>query len=72
MRTLEEALSLFGRPGIGPCLVSEQLGLQQGLAHRSTINLQKSLLPTLGQIVQTRRNQFLARAALAYEQYRLV
>ena len=52
--------------------MAEQLAFDQGVADGSAIELQEFAVPTIGEVVQACSDQFLARAALAHYQDRLL
>ena len=49
--------------------MSKQFALQDGLGQGRTIELDESLVPARGQVVDAGRNQLLAGAAFADDQY---
>ena len=69
---LETALVRARRAGEGAGFVAEQLVLDQCIADRRAVELEELVAPALRKIVQARGDQFLARAALAHYQHRLV
>ena len=65
IRALEAAHVLSLRSGERPRLVSEELGVEQGLGERGAVDLDEGAVPSGREVVQARREQLLARASLA-------
>src|SRR5690606_41230399 len=63
-------LSRSGGAGERAGLVAEQLRFEQALGEGRAVHLDQRLLPALREIMQPRRDQLLARAALADHQDR--
>ena len=50
-------------------LVTEQFGFEQRVADRGAVHLENCGVPAVGQVVQARRDEFLAGAAFADDQH---
>src|SRR6185312_9847416 len=59
----------IGGPGERPLLVAEQLGLEQRLRDRRAVDRDERTVGPRAECMQGSREQFLARAALAFEEY---
>ncbi len=65
---LEAPLALVGGAGEGALLVTEELGLQQGLGQGGTVELDEGAVPAAAQVVDGPGDDLLAGAGLAPQQ----
>ena len=72
MRELEFPGLAIGRAGERAFLVAKELGLEQVLRNRGTVDGDKRPFRTRAEHVQRPRKQFLARPAFAFEQHRRI